>query len=323
RERGGDERGALLPRSSPDPREGPSPEARGCGEASRGWFSGPPTVARQRGWCSLGAQNVDRRVRRPTSAPASMSPSCSARRSPHRSSLASSAPWGRPWARWLLLFALAGSALPGCGRAESPRDGVTLLRERGAESDEAEVVAEWLLAELIAPDGQAEQAQRARARLDRLGGKGMLSHFARALDDAAHGRPDRAADEFVGALLAARSSQDPRAPLLAWFAAQQANDHRSSWPGFGERWHEALEGLLDQPGNIGWRAYGVVVDLWSAHAWSKARADLNDEIARKLGCLTAVRVAGPFGDDNPADIDRDFAAEAPGPWPQRWEPRPG
>lgn len=252
-----------------------------------------------------------------------MSPSCSARRSPHRSSLASSAPWGRPWARWLLLFALAGSALPGCGRAESPRDGVTLLRERGAESDEAEVVAEWLLAELISPDGQAEQAQRARARLDRLGGKGMLSHFARALDDAAHGRPDRAADEFVGALLAARSSQDPRAPLLAWFAAQQANDHRSSRPGFGERWHEALEGLLDQPGNIGWRAYGVVVDLWSAHAWSKARADLNDEIARKLGCLTAVRVAGPFGDDNPADIDRDFAAEAPGPWPQRWEPRPG
>lgn len=222
------------------------------------------------------------------------------------------------------MLALAGGALPACGRgAESPQDGVTLLRERARETSDAEVVAEWLIAESISPGGKADQAVKARARLDRLKGEGLLAHFARGVDDAAHGRPDRAADEFVLALLAARSSADERAPLVAWFAAQQANDHRDTRPEFGKRWQKSLEGLLAEPGNIGWRAYGTVVDLWSAEAWSSARADLNDEIALKLGCLSSVRMAGPFGDDNPADIDRSFPPEAPGPWPERWEPRPG
>lgn len=253
-------------------------------------------------------------------------------RSPARRPLAGSASFSRPsplrglsrWlAPWLVALAALGPAT-GCGRgADSPRDGVTELRSRGQDSSDPAVVAEWLLGELLSPGGDAEQAQKARARLDRLKGEGLLAHFARALDDAAHGRPDRAADEFMRTVLAARTSKDERAPLIAWFAAQQAFDHRDASPGFGERWASAFEDVLARPGNIGWRAYGAVVDLWSSHAWSTARADLNDEIAKRLGCLGAVRLAGPFGDDNPADIDRNFPPEAPGPWPMRWEPRPG
>lgn len=219
-----------------------------------------------------------------------------------------------------LLIGLCLGALPACGRrADAPRDGVTVLRERGRETSDPEVVADWLLGELLSPGGQAEEAVRARARLDRLKGKGLLSHFARGLDEAAHGRPDRAADEFMQTVLAARGSTDSRAPLLAWFAARQAFDHRETNPEFATRWSSAVEDVLARPGNIGWRAYGVLVDLWSTEAWSKAQANLNDEVAKKLGCLTSIRLAGPFGDDNAADLDRSFPAEAPGPWPMRWE----
>lgn len=227
-------------------------------------------------------------------------------------------------AAWILAAAVGAASLSGCGRgAQAPRDGVSELRDRARDSSDPAVVADWLLGELISPGGSAEQASKARARLDQLRAQGLLAHFARGLDDAAHGRPDHAADEFFRAVLAARDSRDERAPLLAWFAAQQAFEQRDTSPEFGKRWFSAFEDVLARPGNIGWRAYGVVVDLWSAEAWSHARADLNDQVAQKLGCLTAVRFAGPFGDDNPADIDRNFPAEAPGPWPMRWEPRPG
>ncbi len=224
-------------------------------------------------------------------------------------------------ASWVLALSLALSA---CGRgAEAPQDGVSALRQDAAESDDADQVSEWLLAELLSPGGQAEHAKKARARLDRLEARGMLAELGRGLDDAAHGRPDLAANDFMRAVVAASSSSDERAPLVAWFAAQQAYELKDDSPGFADRFGDVVERLLAQPGNIGWRAYGTVVDLWSARAWSKARVDLNQEIAQKLGCVENVRLAGPFGDDNAGDLDRDFAAEAPGPWPARWPVLPG
>ncbi len=224
----------------------------------------------------------------------------------------------------LLSAALVLPALSGCGRdANAAKDGVTVLRDRGADSTSDAEVADWLLAELLSPGGKADQAKKARARLDKLGAKSMQAELGRGLDDAAHGRPDLAADDYMRALIAAGASEDERAPLVAWFSAQRAYELRDDSPGFGERWQPAIEKLLANPGHIGWRAHGTVVDLWSAEAWSKARADLNEEIALKLGCVKEVRVAAPFGDDNAGDIDRSFPAEAPGPWPQRWPARPG
>jgi tetratricopeptide (TPR) repeat protein len=223
-----------------------------------------------------------------------------------------------------LACALSVPLLAGCGRgAEAPRDGVSELRDNAADSNDGDEVARWLLAELLSPGGKADQALKARARLDSLKAQGMLAELGRGLDDAAHGRPDRAADDYMRALVAAGASSDERAPLVAWFSAQQAYEYRDDSPGFGERWQKSIESLLENPGHIGWRAYGTVIDLWSAHAWSKARVDLNEEIAQKLGCVRELRLAGPFGDDNAGDLDRSFAAEAPGPWPQRWPLRAG
>src|SRR5690606_23362381 len=77
-----------------------------------------------------------------------------------------------------------------------------------------------------------------------------------------------------------------------------------------------------KPGNVGWRARGELVDWAASEAWSEARADVESETAKKLGCLKQVRLAGPFGRGTARDTIRRFAAEAPGPWPTVWSPDP-
>jgi cellulose synthase operon protein C len=75
--------------------------------------------------------------------------------------------------------------------------------------------------------------------------------------------------------------------------------------------------LIAQPGGIGWRARAQLVELWLAQSARRSTPDLDASVER-LGCVTSVRFAGPFGSSAPVHLHRHWPAEAPGPWPWRW-----
>jgi cellulose synthase operon protein C len=217
----------------------------------------------------------------------------------------------------LLVVGLLG--LEGCG----PRLGgvggsasVGELRastERGADE---QTLARWLLAELISPGGTAEGARRARQKLDASGSKHYLAHLARGLDDRMHGRLAASPEHFMAALEGAREESSPAARLVAWFAATQSSGGtrgNEAWAALAPR----VQALIEKPGGIGWRARAQLVEWWLDRA-ARAATPAADDSVQRLGCVTAVRFAGPFGTPAPVHLHRHFAAEAPGPWPQRW-----
>lgn len=153
------------------------------------------------------------------------------------------------------------------GATPAPVDPLDSIRERAADpAATGETVAHLLLAELLAPGGTAERAKGARKRLDSLGGdaqKGLYASLGRAIDDEMHGHFRAAANAHLDAIVAARSSLFPDAPLIAWYAANHLLNLRA---GVSDLWATArpvVQYTLDHPGQIGWRARGELVEWWS------------------------------------------------------------
>lgn len=225
--------------------------------------------------------------------------------------------------RGALFVATAALALGACageGRVAQPK--VADLRRSAAASRDPEQVGRWLLGELVSPGGDAKQAEQARKRLDQLGGHGLYASLARGLDDGQHGKLSQVSTALLSVVEAARSSADPRAPLFAWLAAHDAAGYRHAAPGFWKKNQAEVEGLLRAPGNIGWRARLELAEWWAEETRAAAVADADKRVVEQQGCLTELRLAGPFGHNVPRDTLRAFAPEAPGPWAARWQPDP-
>ncbi len=197
------------------------------------------------------------------------------------------------------------------------------LRAGGARSHDAELVGRWALAEMLAPGGEAARAASARARLDDTSvvDRGVYASLALGIFDEAHGEPRAAAKSFVGALLAVRSATgDPDAALIGWFAAHRLVGLRGSVTGLFAAHRPALEAVLGAPGALGWRAVAELLEWASAESIAaNGSSDAADEAAaRRLGCASSIRMAGPFGHGTAPDRRRAFPPERPGPWPPSW-----
>ncbi len=197
------------------------------------------------------------------------------------------------------------------------------LRSDGPNSDDPELVGQWLLSEMLSPGGDAKRALEARKHLDEIGGGQTLANLARALDDEVHGRMKTAPDNYLRALRAARASSDERAPFIAWFAANRAVSLRGHADGLWKRWHTFVEESMKAPLSIGWRARGELVEWWADEAYAEGKPNVENAIAKEYGCVGDARFAGPFGHGAAADSFRSFPAERPGPWPTRWTPDSG
>lgn len=231
----------------------------------------------------------------------------------------------------LLLCLVLAIVLGACSSAPiaPPRVSLDGLRSEGATSSDGEVVGRWLLGELILPGGDPARAKKARERLDQLGktsgppAKGMYASFGRLVDDEAHGRFRLAAQAALDSLSAARVSDDPSAPLVAWYAVSELEHLRRSVAGLWDLAKPVVEPLLAEPGNIGWRARGELVEWWSVDGYDPTKDTAKnpedggplEAAARALGCVKAARLAGPFGHGSSADTRAHFDAERAGPWP--------
>jgi hypothetical protein len=230
---------------------------------------------------------------------------------------------GARFVRRVLSIAMLAQAV-GCGGAqERPASApIADIREDALDSKDADVVANWLIAELLQPGGTAKGSAQARARLDKLAARGLLPSLARAFDDSFHGRLKRVSDEYLEVLRAARESDDPRAPLFAWLAAHEATGFRHAAPGVWKRWKPEIEGLLKRPGGIGWRARVELAEWWGLEANADATQDSERLTAELHGCVLPLRLAGTFGRNTPSDALTPFAPERGGTWPERWPLEP-
>ncbi|MEB2312447.1 MAG: hypothetical protein OZ921_04605 [Sorangiineae bacterium] len=236
--------------------------------------------------------------------------------------------WFGAGARVAALTALFGAAVmtSSCTRgapARSASPPIAELRDDGRATRDPEIAGRWLIGELISPGGDARSALDARKKLDELGGEELFAELARGLDDELHGRLSAAPEHFLRATRAARGSDDPDAPLFAWFAAHRAMALRRNDPSLFERWRPFVEEAMKEPRAIGWRARSELVGWWGEAAYDAATKDLEARSAAAYGCATQLRLAGPFGRGVSADVIRRFPAEDAGPWPARWQPEPG
>jgi cellulose synthase operon protein C len=221
------------------------------------------------------------------------------------------------------LLTACALALGACAteqRVAQPK--VAELRRSAPTSKDGEVVASWLLGELVSLGGDAHQAESARKRLDELGAQGLLANLARGFDDGQHGRLTKVSGALLAVVEAARTSKDPRAPLFAWLAAHDAAGYRHAASGFWRDNQARVEGLLRAPGAIGWRARLELAEWWADETRAAAVADADTLNVEQQGCLIDLRLAGPFGRNAPRDTLRAFAPELPGRWAALWDPDP-
>lgn len=220
----------------------------------------------------------------------------------------------------LCLFLAAPAIVTGCGKgAQTAQTSWDDFRTKASKSDDRDQVATWLAAELIRPGGSPSHAKKARKRLDTIGAQGVLPSLTRGLDSLAHGKSKDAAEEFFAALVAAREWEDPRASLFAWFAATRVEQLSGLVKDFGPRHRKQIDSLLNDPGNIGFRAYATVVELWADDAFTEAESSVDEKLAQRLGCGKSISLAGPFGTGSSTDILRSFPAERAGVWPEIFE----
>src|SRR5262249_1937465 len=136
---------------------------------------------------------------------------------------------------------------------------------------------------------------------------------------------------------AARSSMHPDAQLVAWFSSSHLLALRSGVAGLWSHGRELVKKAIEQPGNVGWRARGELVEwqtldgsreeVGGGPAAAAARAATGEEkdkdkiesalegAAKLYGCVEKARLAGPFGHIAPTDHRVHFEAERAGPWP--------
>src|SRR5512145_3240355 len=227
-----------------------------------------------------------------------------------------------PWLLPLLLSNCGGST----HSAESPID---KLRREAAVSVEPAVVERWLVAELLEPGGKLQSVERARAKLERLGGaKTAKGELALALDDHFHGRLKAAPNRYLKAAEKARlDAKDPDAEAVAWTAIHYALDLKRNDPKLWTNWKTWVKQTLAEPMYIGWRARGELADWWVNESRkdgdSTGKESTIERGAREFGCVKELRLAGPFGHGANRDLFRSFPAEQPGPWPRRWAPETG
>jgi tetratricopeptide (TPR) repeat protein len=226
----------------------------------------------------------------------------------------------------LALLSLVPIFGAGCAAASSGADAPSSLTASstlaelrdGESSSDDEAVGRGALAEMVLPGGEATRAGAAIEAVTRHEATGFYASLAAGLHAETHGLPSRAADAYVRALTAARTSDDSGAPLAAWFAAHRLSQLRSSVTDLYTKHRRALDELVARPGRVGWRAAAEVLDFALAAAADKAEIEgpANAErVAARVGCSRQIRLAGPFGRGTPADRRRRFAPEKPGAWP--------
>jgi len=226
-----------------------------------------------------------------------------------------------------LLFLVLIAALVACGGVPPASTAVDLdrLRSSARGSGDAEKTGRWLLDEMVAPGGTAKNAAEARAQLAKIKDRsGLYASLGAAIFDETRGEPKLAAAGYIATLRAAQKSEDPAAPLAAWYASHHLVGMRGSVANLWRDNEKDLVAVMNAPGHVGWRSLAELHEWSIAEALDKAEVvgDAYDAmVTSRMGCARSLRIAGPFGRNTAPDRRRSFPAEQ-APWPASWPEEP-
>lgn len=229
--------------------------------------------------------------------------------------------------KWVTLglMGLGSCVAPGCGggpKSQARTSGLEEARAHGETSNDSTTVAMWLLDELLRPGGDVKQVAAARSRLDDLKAKGMWAHLARGVDDSAHGRLKNAPDHFLNAVAAARDSSHPFAPMVAWFAVEQAIALKGNTDKLYGRWKTWIAEAIERPGRLGYRTRNALVEWELRESYAAGKESIEELAVKQLGCVVGLRLAGPFGNGSTADQLTSFDPDHQTDWSVRWSADP-
>ncbi|MDH5675829.1 MAG: hypothetical protein OEZ06_27135 [Myxococcales bacterium] len=207
-------------------------------------------------------------------------------------------------ALWLVAMAF-GCAHGGAGLTPS----IDELRARAkAAPGDGVAQRQLLLAELFSHAGDRAAVDAQLERALSVGGADPRLHWAAAVHHDTHGHPAKALDAYLKVLTSATKSADPIAPQLAEFAAHAIGGIQGGVPGYDERVRPVLNELFDAralPLPVHFQV-GQVLIRFAQLDGDAARVEA---LAQKLGCVTQMRTAGPFGQRQLLSFDDDHGLD--------------
>jgi len=204
---------------------------------------------------------------------------------------------------WLMLGIACG------GRPEVPtRPTIQDLRTQAlASPTDRALQATLAIAEVFANDGDST---RAAAQVERAAGlapeRADLALISGLLAEAT-GHPDHAFDHYQRALLAAKDQADATSARVTEVAVMGIAGLFDSVPGYNERARALLEPLAASVTALHAPARHAAIGLLLSLAERRGDVDAAAQLTALHGCLTRVRVAGPFGPHDLLGFDRTFA----------------
>lgn len=227
-----------------------------------------------------------------------------------------------------LRAALVAALLAGCGgagprsAASAPRP-IDALRARAAAHPRDPAAARALAAgELLEDGGEPARARPAIDRALALRPRDPVLLFLSALEHEQHGRIPEAFAAELAAIDAARGSDDPLAPPIAEVLIGFAGGRESDAPEWRTRLEPVLRRVVDEPGRLGMAARLAAASKLRGLMRRRGEGEAADAVLGSVGCLPAVRVAGPFGPFPMLAFDRPLPAEGRGPLAERYEVGP-
>ena len=226
---------------------------------------------------------------------------------------------------FILSLALALSAC--AARTNMAPEGIDALRRRAAASPaDADAQAELALAELFDAHGEPANVGAQLERALVLDAKNPRLLLARGVHHDVHGAPGRALDDYLRALELASSSPDRLAPQLQELAMIGLSGLDGSTVGYVSKVRAALEASEKRAasgGGLAVPARYLAVSALIDFAYRRGERDVAQGLATKLGCVTAMRAAGPFGPRELLGFDQQHAVRPGQAWQERYDLGPG
>ncbi len=187
--------------------------------------------------------------------------------------------------------------LAGCGlHAQTPKPpGITELRvAAAAHPGDANAARELALGELFARGGDPARAQAALARALQLDPGNPRLLFASGLVSDVHGHPTQAIELYFQTISAAAKSSDPEAAHLVEVASYAIGGEDGSVVAYADKARQTLAPQVHSRALAG-PARAAMADVLIPLAYRRGDMREAKELASTLGCVTELRVAGPFG----------------------------
>lgn len=211
-------------------------------------------------------------------------------------------------------------ALVGCGGATVRTTPLTAADYRAraeALPTDPELALARAEAELFANGGDTTAAQAAITRARELGASPLRTQMLAAIEADIHGRHAEALAGYLSALRTTADpagASDPWAPVIAEVAVASIVEYDDALPGYVAQVRPVFEALYASPSaSVGPRARWAIGNVLVDFAYRRGDMDAVRTLAGSQRCVTAMRVAGPFGPRQLLDFDRALAPEEPGP----------